>query len=155
VSQVRLQPVVEQNVVSYVTVIDVPNPDLRLKPGMTANVTVEIARAEDVLRVPAAALRLRPSAAVSSAQGQRAESPDHGPHVWVVDDGRLTRVPVTTGVSDGTRVAVTSPALREGAAVVTSIAGDSAGAPASTSPLLPAFRGRGPGARGTGGAPSR
>ena len=64
VSQVRLQPVVEQNVVSYVTVIDVPNSDLSLKPGMTANVTVEIARATDVLRVPNAALRVRPSAEV-------------------------------------------------------------------------------------------
>ena len=59
--QVRLQPVVDQNVVSYVTVIDVPNPELQLKPGMTANVAVEIARAEDVLRVPNAALRFRPS----------------------------------------------------------------------------------------------
>jgi HlyD family secretion protein len=42
VTQIRLQPVIEQNVVSYTTVIDVPNPDLKLKPGMTANVTVEI-----------------------------------------------------------------------------------------------------------------
>jgi hypothetical protein len=88
-------------------------------------------------------------------QDEGAESPDHGSHVWVLDEGRLTRVPVTTGVSDGTRTAVTSAVLREGAAVVTSIAGDAAAAPASTSPLLPAFRGRGGGARGTGGAPSR
>ena len=62
VSQVRLQPVAEQNVVSYVTVIDVPNPDLKLKPGMTATVTVETARADDVLRVPNAALRFQPAA---------------------------------------------------------------------------------------------
>ena len=45
VSQVRLQPIVQQNVVTYATVIDVPNPELKLKPGMTANVNVEIARA--------------------------------------------------------------------------------------------------------------
>ena len=63
VSQVRLDPVVAQNVVSYVTVIDVPNQALKLKPGMTANVTVEIARADDVLRVPNAALRFRPEGA--------------------------------------------------------------------------------------------
>jgi HlyD family secretion protein len=62
VSQVRLQPVVAQNVVSYVTVIDVPNKELKLKPGMTANVTVEIARADDVLRVQNAALRFQPPA---------------------------------------------------------------------------------------------
>ena len=60
-SQVRLDPVVAQNVVSYVTIIDVPNRDLKLKPGMTATVTVEVARADDVVRVPNAALRFRPT----------------------------------------------------------------------------------------------
>jgi HlyD family secretion protein len=61
VSQVRLQPTTVQNVVTYSTVIDVPNPDLKLKPGMTANVTIEVARRENVLRAPAAALRFRPT----------------------------------------------------------------------------------------------
>ncbi len=61
VSQIRLEPVVLQNVVTYATVIDVPNNDLRLKPGMTATVTLEIARRENVLRVPNSALRFRPS----------------------------------------------------------------------------------------------
>ena len=82
VSQVRLQPVVEQNVVSYVTIIDVPNPDLRLKPGMTANVTVEIARAADVLRVPNSALRVRPSADVLAALGQPATDGWRDAHRW-------------------------------------------------------------------------
>ena len=71
VSQVRLEPVVAQNVVSYVTMIDVPNPELKLKPGMTANVTVEIARADDVLRVPNAALRFRPEARDDAASRGR------------------------------------------------------------------------------------
>jgi HlyD family secretion protein len=75
VSQVRLQPVVEQNVVSYVTVIDVPNRDLKLKPGMTATVTVEIARADNVLKVPAAATRFRPTAEVFAALGQDLPGP--------------------------------------------------------------------------------
>jgi len=61
VVQVRLNPVIEQNVVSYVTVISVPNPDLRLRPGMTANVTVEVARVDDTLRVPSSALRFTPT----------------------------------------------------------------------------------------------
>lgn len=61
VSQIRLEPVVQQNVVTYATVIDVPNNDLRLKPGMTATVTLEIARRENVLRVPNSALRFRPT----------------------------------------------------------------------------------------------
>lgn len=61
VSQIRLQPQTVQNVVTYSTVIDVPNPALKLKPGMTANVTIEIARKNNVLRAPAAALRFRPT----------------------------------------------------------------------------------------------
>ena len=70
VSQVRLQPIVQQNVVTYATVIDVPNPELKLKPGMTANVNIEIARATNVLRVPNAALRFRPTNEMYAALGQ-------------------------------------------------------------------------------------
>ena len=62
VTQVRLQSTTVQNVVTYQTVIDVPNPGLKLKPGMTANVNIEIARRADVTRVPNAALRFRPTA---------------------------------------------------------------------------------------------
>src|SRR3954447_312763 len=61
VQQVRLNPTTVQNVVTYSTLIDVPNPGLKLKPGMTANVNIEIARKSGVLRLPAAALRFRPT----------------------------------------------------------------------------------------------
>ena len=61
VSQVRMEPIIVENVVTYMTLIDVPNPDLRLKPGMTATVTLEIARRNDALRIPNAALRFRPT----------------------------------------------------------------------------------------------
>ena len=80
VSQVRLEPKTDQNVVSYTTMIDVPNEDLKLKPGMTANVTVQIAMNENVLRVPNAALRFRPPA-LGPASGTRdpgAEGPVGG-----------------------------------------------------------------------------
>lgn len=70
VKQVRLQPVVTQNVVSYTTIISVPNPTLKLKPGMTATVTVEIARADNVLRVPGAAVRFRPTPDLFASLGQ-------------------------------------------------------------------------------------
>jgi len=70
VSQVRLQPIVTQNVVTYATVIDVPNTELKLKPGMTATVTIEIARRNDVVRVPNAALRFRPNADTFAALNQ-------------------------------------------------------------------------------------
>jgi HlyD family secretion protein len=169
VSQVRLQPVVEQNVVSYVTVIDVPNPDLRLKPGMTASVTVEIARATAVLRVPNSALRVRPSEDVLAAFGRQGddgeEMPTSGSHgatdaarvhgeIWISEEGGLRRIPVSVGISDGTRSAVFSRILTEGDHVVTGISGEGpAATTTSTSPLLPAFRGRGAGTRGGGTPP--
>ena len=70
VSQIRLEPVVRQNVVTYATVIDVPNNELKLKPGMTATVTLEVARRENVLRVPNSALRFRPTPDMFAALGQ-------------------------------------------------------------------------------------
>jgi HlyD family secretion protein len=173
VKQVRLEPVVEQNVVSYVTVIDVPNRDLKLKPGMTATVTVEIARADDVLRVPNAALRFRPTTEVFTALGQQApgaalpasagsvsrggDRPANAASgqartaVWVLRDGRLARVQVQLGVNDGTTTAVIGGQLEEGAQVVTAVpsAATASAAPASGSPLLPQRMNRN---RGQGGS---
>jgi HlyD family secretion protein len=60
VRQVRLQPVVTQNVVNYTVIIDVPNPDLKLLPGMTANITVMVKEEKDILKVPSTALRFSP-----------------------------------------------------------------------------------------------
>ncbi len=60
VIQIRLQPSVVQNVVEYTVIIDVPNPDLKLMPGMTANITIKIAEDKDVLKVPTTALRFMP-----------------------------------------------------------------------------------------------
>ncbi len=70
VEEVRLLPTTVQNVVTYSVVISAPNPQYKLKPGMTANVTIEIARRDNVLRAPAAALRFRPTADVFMALKQ-------------------------------------------------------------------------------------
>ena len=70
VEQVRLQPAVVQNVVVYSTVIAVPNPQLKLKPGMTATVGIEIARRNNVVRVPTAAVRFRPTEAMFAVLNQ-------------------------------------------------------------------------------------
>jgi HlyD family secretion protein len=67
VTQVRLQPLVVQNVTTYGTIIKVRNDDLRLKPGMTATLRVEVNKRTNVLRVPAAALRFRPTAEMFAA----------------------------------------------------------------------------------------
>ena len=70
VSQIRLEPVVQQNVVTYATVIDAPNAELKLKPGMTATVSIEIARRDGVIRIPTSALRFRPTQSTFAALNQ-------------------------------------------------------------------------------------
>jgi HlyD family secretion protein len=164
VSQVRLQPVVEQNVVSYVTVIDVPNPDLKLKPGMTAAVTIETGRADDVMRVPTAALRFRPTEEIyeslkqqppqgslrgSGGSSRRSGGAAKAEAVWVLEQNTMKRVPVEVGISDGTQTAVTSAELTPGARVLTGMATPSQTTQAtpSGSPLLPTGRRFGGGRR--------
>src|SRR5215213_9936656 len=70
VTQIRLQPVVVQNVTTYGAVITVPNRQLKLKPGMTANVKIEIAKRTNALRIPNAALRFRPTEDIFAALNQ-------------------------------------------------------------------------------------
>jgi HlyD family secretion protein len=163
VSEVRLQPVVTQNVVTYTTIITVPNPGAKLKPGMTATVEIESARVSDTLRVPAAAIRFRPPQELTGATGAKGAWGARGAKgaqgatasaravVWQVVDGTLKPVRVTVGISDGTQVAVTSDALQAGMQVATSVkTGDQASASRSgvgTSPLMPSMGRRSGGAR--------
>ncbi|MFA6468035.1 MAG: efflux RND transporter periplasmic adaptor subunit [Bacteroidota bacterium] len=74
VRQVRLSPKVEQNVVNYTVIINVPNPDLKLMPGMTATVTIQIIKKEAVLRVPTVALRFNPPEAYIEQKKDSAQS---------------------------------------------------------------------------------
>jgi HlyD family secretion protein len=159
VSQVRLQPVVVQNVVSYVTVIDVPNREGKLKPGMTATVSIEIARADNVLSVPNSALRFQPAAgrrspvtrsrAAAAVDGSAAET--QLGRVWTLRDGQLQPLRVETGITNGTATAVSGSALREGTVVVTGVMAANDDATSTTSPLIPQ---RGRGSRPRGAAPA-
>ena len=72
VSQIRLNATVNQNVVTYPVIVEVSNPDLLLRPTMTANVTIDVATVRDVLRVPNAALRFKPEEKVASSAEDRA-----------------------------------------------------------------------------------
>jgi HlyD family secretion protein len=155
VHEVRLQPVVTQNVVSYTTVIDVPNPAQKLKPGMTATVSIEVGRADAALRVPAAALRFRPVSASAAAATQTpstgqsgargTRSGNRGQTVWVLNAGALRSVHVQTLLSDGTMTAIANGALDEQAQVVTGmVTSTTAQARQQTSsPLMPTFPRRG------------
>ena len=82
VTQIRLQPVVVQNVTTYGTVITVPNRELKLKPGMTANVKIEIAKRTNALRIPNAALRFRPTAEVFAALNQEVATGNDAGSGW-------------------------------------------------------------------------
>jgi HlyD family secretion protein len=131
VREVRNAPQTVQNVVTYDAVIDVANPDLRLKPGMTANATFVYARRDDVLRVRNAALRFHPGAElVAEMEGTSPAHPSTsstapagsgpGEHtVWVLEGKWAHPVPIRTGVSDGTFSEVTSGPLRVGERLVT------------------------------------
>jgi len=103
VTEVRNAPVTVQNVVTYDVLVRVDNSDLRLKPGMTANVTIATATRPDVLRVVTSALRFRPPderAASGDAEAASRKEPGVS-RVWVVgDDGRPRPVAVQTGIAD-------------------------------------------------------
>jgi len=146
--QVRVQPVAEStttatmaaepmatpttiaSVVGYATIIAVANPDAKLRPGMTATVTLPGSRADDALRIPNAALSFRPPRDVLAALGQPLDSPagaaqaaNDSPlrRVWRFDGAAFTPVDVRTGVSDGQMTEVLGgTAVNEGELVVTS-----------------------------------
>lgn len=134
-SQVRLQPTVVQNVTTYSAIIDVPNPELKLKPGMTATVAVEIGRRDDVLRVPNGALRFTPTIDALVALGQDAAPAslrqDRGKRVWTYVDGKMTAVPITSGLTDGQFTEVVTGDVTQGTSVVTNV-NTGAAAPART-----------------------
>jgi HlyD family secretion protein len=122
VEQVRNAPIVTQNVVTYNVVVRVDNRDLLLKPGMTANVTIQVRKYEDVLKIPNSALRYRPSEAPKEAGAPKDKtkgSPTAGQRVYLLGkEGKPAAVPVKTGISDGTFTLVVEGELKEGDALI-------------------------------------
>jgi HlyD family secretion protein len=149
VTQVRLQPIAEQTtvattvasstiaqqtttvatVVSYATMIDVDNPDQRLRPGMTASVLLSGVRHDGVTRIPNAAVSFRPPNAVFSALGEKeppipaasfAIDPGQKPReLWMYDGQRLTPVLAELGLSDAQWTEVVKGSIRPGDHIVT------------------------------------
>jgi HlyD family secretion protein len=139
IQQIRLSPQTIQNVVTYTAVIDVDNPEQKLKPGMTANVTATVAERKNVLSVPNSALRFRP-------EGDSAPAARRGARVWRIAGQALEPVDIRTGLTDGISTEVLSGDLREGDSIATQAqqtgAGQRAGAQRSTFPLGGARGGR-------------
>jgi HlyD family secretion protein len=179
VKQVRLQSTTTDNVVNYTAVISVENKGGKLLPGMTATVQFTTASATDVLTVPNAALRIKPTAAMladagaagsqqgsgrtsqQGTSGQRkttTRSAQPASVLWYVDANKtLHRARVTTGITDGQKTEVTNPAITEGTQVVVAVTADASTAAATTSaqttnPFQPS---RPPGGGRTGGGPGR
>jgi len=170
ISQIRLNATQNQNVITYPVIIDVPNPDGKLKPKMTADVTVEVAKVADVLRVPNAALRFKPievgragendvtartalegTAARGAASAGRAltggmRAARRQQTVYVVgSEGQLKPVNVKTGISDGRFTAIMEGELNAGDKIAVGFAT----AKVDQQGSLPAgMGGRGPGGGG-------
>jgi HlyD family secretion protein len=148
VVQVRNAPITVQNVVTYDTVIGVRNPNLKLKPGMTANVSITVAHKDDVLQIKNAALRYRPPDAtpveIRRTSTSRAGRPGEGRSstaqegraertVYVLPGGasRPRPVQIKTGISDGIMTEVLN-GLKEGDRVVTAELTSTAAAPSAS-----------------------
>jgi HlyD family secretion protein len=144
VVQVRNAPITVQNVVTYDTVIGVTNDDLKLKPGMTANVSIMIAHRDDVVQIKNAALRYRPadatpietrSASSSGGKPSGGRERKNERTVYVLSGSRPKPVQIKTGISDGISTEVLE-GLKEGDRVVTAeLTSTSAAATAAPNPF--------------------
>ncbi|OGP91601.1 MAG: hypothetical protein A2156_06530 [Deltaproteobacteria bacterium RBG_16_48_10] len=154
VSEIRNAPIIVQNVVTYDVVILVGNKDLKLKPGMTANVSVMIVHREEVLKIPNAALRFRPESAKRESgksgppqkAGERAK-PAEGDQgrpgrVWIVSPGgKPASVSITLGITDGTSSEVIGGNLKEGGEVIVEeTSNKKAQGQTGTAPFMPRMR---------------
>lgn len=121
VKQVRLEATTSSNVVTYEVVIAADNPDLKLKPGMTANVTVFTLEHDDALTVKSSALKFHPDPQILSGLGYEVSQDQvHGQKVWVVDGKRLVPRAVEKGASTGDRTEILS-GLDNGETVATGL----------------------------------
>ena len=119
VSQVRQEAAAESNVVTYEVVISAPNEDLKLKPGLTANVNIFTLEMKDILTIPNKALRFTPNEAMLS-EGETIQNAEGKTKVWVKEGSVLKAIPVKTGMTNGTLTQVFE-GLAPGTEIITEI----------------------------------
>lgn len=120
VKQIRLNPTTQQNVVTYNVVVAVDNPAGKLSPGMTAYTSIIVNRRQNVVRLPNAALRFKPTAekeAPAEPNSKRHDKPV-GPLVYQLKDGKPIAVMVKTGSSDGRYTELVEGPLKEDDSVI-------------------------------------
>lgn len=118
VSQLRLQPVVTSNVVTYTVVVNAPNPDKKLLPGMTANITIIVA-SENGLLVPVEAINFQMDELVATNLNIIGYIPEKDKGVWVKTGDEISRTTVNTGLGDGIFL-IAKSGLLEGQEVILS-----------------------------------
>ncbi len=126
--QIRNAPIIVQNVVTYDVVIKVDNRELKLKPGMTANVSIITEIKKDILRIPNAALRFKPS--------EKNKSPDKGPGVWIIEGGKPKRIGVSAGISNEINTELVSGEIKEEQELIVESQGKSKEKPRNTGPRM-------------------
>ena len=117
VKQVRQQGEEESNVVTYEVVISAPNNDLKLKPQLTANVNIYTEEIENVVSVPAKALRFSPSKEMMN-DGEKIKDCNATNKLWIKEANILKAYPVKTGIINGIRTQILE-GVKEGTAVIT------------------------------------
>ena len=149
--------------VTYVVVVNVDNSDMKLMPGMTANVSVEVAKKDDVLKLPPAALRFKPKSKVDDTKGKGAGAPVQRPAggggansggksvsskvkersqlVYMLKEGKPVATPVKTGIANNSSIELIDGTLKEGdEVVIEQVGGDTKKkAGAGGSPMGPRF----------------
>lgn len=130
VKQIRLAATTVQNVVTYPVIVEADNPGEKLFPSMTANISVEVARRENTLMIPTAALRFMPTNLVTDVRG---------PKIWIMGEDKVPKaVSVKLDISDGTHTALASPNDLEGKEVVIGFQGNqSTAGGAPKNPFMP------------------
>ncbi len=114
VTQVRISPTTVSNVVTYSVIIDVENEDMKLIPGMTANVSIITSKKEDILCAKNAALKFTPN---TDGKGEKFDKQG----IWILADGKPERVEIETGVNDDSYTEIISNTLKDGDKVIISI----------------------------------
>ena len=143
VTQVRQEAATESNVVTFEVVISAPNDDLKLKPGLTANVVIFTMEAKDVLAVPSKALRFTPREAMLNSDETITDT-DAKEKVWVKEGSNLKAVAVEKGMTNGTLTQITK-GLKPGTHVLTEVNAmqvEAEGEQQNSNPFMPRPRSR-------------
>jgi HlyD family secretion protein len=158
VSEVRLQPTVQSNVVTYTTLIDAPNGDKKLKPGMTANITIYTQEEDSALLIPVKAIKFNPDSSLMKEYklvplhhrdnpSKAARNKDSTAaanyevaYVWLVQDKKLVQRRIKTGLNNSINVQVISGLTPTDVVATGTIAGGEKAAENARSPFMPTRR---------------